>query len=175
MNRSIINFIFFQVGWFACVLSAANGMPLLGAAVAIMIILFHLFQSNDYQKETMLVSAALVIGLIWDSVLVWQGILLYEHGLVHEKAAPYWIILMWGLFATTLNISMNWLKGKTLLAIVFGGIGGPLAYYAGARMGAVEFSDLYIAMGTLAIGWAVLTPLLMKISLKFNGYALERV
>jgi len=77
---------------------------------------------------------------------------------------------MWPLFATTLNVSMKWMKGKYLLASLFGAIGGPLAYLAGHRLGAVEFSSTLNAMFVIGIGWAVMMPLLVNLAERFNGY-----
>jgi hypothetical protein len=70
---------------------------------------------------------------------------------------------MWLLFAMTLNHSLSWLKGRYVLSFVFGALGGPLAYVAGEKLGAVEItSDLSLVI--LAISWAMITPLLMKYS-----------
>ena len=38
MNRTLFNFVAFQVGWFSCVLGAANGLPLLGVLVVCLIV-----------------------------------------------------------------------------------------------------------------------------------------
>ncbi|MEK9778156.1 MAG: DUF2878 domain-containing protein, partial [Methylophilaceae bacterium] len=76
---------------------------------------------------------------------------------------PLWIVVMWLLFAMTLNHSLSWLKRRYVLSFVFGALGGPLAYVAGEKLGAVEItSDLSLVI--LAISWAMITPLLMKYS-----------
>jgi hypothetical protein len=77
---------------------------------------------------------------------------------------------MWAIFATTLNISLRWLKGRWLVAILSGAIAGPLAYYAGARLGGVVFTDQTIALIALSMGWAVLMPLLMALSQRLDGF-----
>jgi hypothetical protein len=68
---------------------------------------------------------------------------------------------MWMLFATTLNSSMGWMKSYKKLSIVLGALFGPLAYYAGARLGGVILVEPVVAMAALAVGWAVLMPLLL--------------
>ena len=83
---------------------------------------------------------------------------------------PFWLIAMWALFATTLNVSMRWMKNKYLLASAFGAIGGPIAYYAGHRIGAVDFNDTWTAMIAVGAGWAVIMPGLMALTTRFNGY-----
>ncbi len=78
---------------------------------------------------------------------------------------------MWGLFATILNVSLRWLRGRWVMAALFGAIGGPLAYYGGHRLGALEFGNEIVALLALAVGWAVFTPLLMSLATRFDGYA----
>lgn len=114
---------------------------------------------------------SLGLGLVFDSLLVWQGWLQYSSGIVFSNVAPYWIVALWGLFATLLNISLRWMRGRWFIAAVFGAIGGPAAYYGGLRLGALEFGNMPAGLLALAIGWAVLTPLLLALSSHFDGYA----
>jgi tetrahydromethanopterin S-methyltransferase subunit D len=64
------------------------------------------------------------------------------------------------------------MKGRLLMAAVFGAVGGPMAYYAGYKLGAVAVPDIAVAMLALGIGWAVMMPLLMFLSDRFNGFEL---
>ena len=166
MKNIIINIILFQIGWFACVLTAASNQPLLGASISLLIIFTHLFISKQYKQEIRIIVIAMVIGLIWDSLIVSAGWITYQSGMMVEFMAPYWIVLMWALFATTINSSLSWMKEKLLLSAVFGAIAGPLAYYAGMKLGAVEFSNEHYALVALSIGWAIFTPLLLMLSTK---------
>jgi hypothetical protein len=167
----ITNFIFFQLGWLACVLGGTGSWHWMGTMMVIGIVGFHLSRASRPYDEFMLILAALVIGAVWDSLLVWAGLLSYANGVIHAALAPHWIVAMWALFATTLNLSLRWLKGRWVLATIFGAIGGPMAYYAGFRLGAVGMADMTNAMLALAIGWAGLMPLLMWLSQRFNGFA----
>ena len=169
--RTLVNVVLFQIGWFACVLSAAAGRPSLGAAIAVGIVTFHLFRASIPRQELFLVLSALAIGAVWESLLVLMNLVSYEVGAIIRWAAPYWIILMWGLFATILNVSLRWLRGRWLLQTLAGLVGGPLAFYGGHRLGALEFGNESVALFILAVGWAVLTPLLMTLSVRYDGYA----
>ncbi len=173
MRDNIINFVLFQIGWFACVLGGAGQQPLLGVLIASAIITYHLWRAQQPRYEINLMLIAMLIGVIWDSLLVRFGLLDYSAGMLLPNTAPYWIVVLWALFATTLNLSLRWLKGKIGLAVVLGAIAGPLAYYAGARLGAVEFVSINHAFLALATGWAIFTPLLVAISNKMDGYSLQ--
>lgn len=169
MKRILINVGLFQAGWFTCVLAGANGLPLVATLTALLVVAFHLFTTYDHRKEGLLLLIAGVIGAGWESVLVAAGWLQYPSGTFLQGMAPAWIIAMWLLFATTLNVSMRWLKGRVLLASLLGAVAGPAAFYTGHRLGGVEFSDTGVAMLVLAIGWAILMPLLMGISNRVDG------
>ena len=88
-----------------------------------------------------------------------------------EGAAPYWMVALWALFATTLNVSLRWLRARPWLGALLGALGGPAAYYAGARLGALELATAGAGLGAIAIGWAVLTPLLLGTARRLDGYA----
>ena len=94
----------------------------------------------------------------------------YSVGVLLPGLAPYWIVAMWALFATTLNSSLGWLKGRPLLAALMGGFGGPLAYLAGHRLGGVEMADPVLALAAQGIGWAALMPLMTMIGARLNGF-----
>lgn len=171
MGIILTNVALFQIGWFACVLSGAAHRPWIGGIIAMIILGFHLFRAHEREEEIKLIMIALGIGAIWDSILVSQNWLQYDSGILLPNMAPYWIVLMWGLFATILNVSLRWLRGRWLLAALFGAIGGPLAYYGGHRLGALEFGNERVALIALAVGWSVLTPTLISLATRYDGYA----
>ena len=77
------------------------------------------------------------------------------------------------LFATTLNVGMRWLRKSTLVAAIAGAIGGPLAFLAGERMGAVSFADPATSLVVIGIGWAVLLPVLVQLAIRFDGHPVQ--
>jgi hypothetical protein len=171
MPSVILNFVLFQAGWFACVLTGAGVLPpLTGVAAVSVIISIHLLRADNLSNELVLAIFALIIGVIWESSLLMTGLVNYTTGQHVAGLPPAWLIALWPLFATVLNVSLKWLKGRYWLAAAFGAVGGPLAFYAGHRLGAVTFDDTTIALLVLAAGWAALTPLLIAMATRFNGY-----
>ena len=167
-----VNILAFQIGWFACVLGAANSAPLLGPAIVAAVVALHLSRSNQPAREMTLVLAAGLLGAVWDSALVAAGWIQYPSGNVIAGLAPYWIVAMWMLLATTLNVSLRWLRGRTALTVVLGGLSGPLAFLAGAGLGGVTFLEPRSGLVALALGWAVILPLLSVLSTRLDGMAL---
>jgi hypothetical protein len=165
----IVNFVAFQVGWFACVVGAAYGWPWTGTAVAAAVVAFHLLRAARPAEELKLVLVALAIGILWDSLLINLDLIEFSSGTLIEGVAPHWILALWALFATTLNVSLHWLKHRWLVAAVLGATAGPLSYWAGARFGALALKDAVPALAALAIGWAAMTPLLLWIARRYDG------
>lgn len=168
--RMVINFIAFQSGWLACVLGGANEQAVAGTLFVAALISLHLTLAHRRLPEASLIAIAALIGFIWDSCLVAFGLMNYPTGNFAPGLAPYWIVAMWALFATSLNLSMAWLKGRTQLAVLFGAVGGPLAYMAGERLGGVQMPDPLLALIAQAIGWSVLLPLLTALASRLNGF-----
>ena len=168
--KIVINFLLFQLAWFACVLGGANATPWIGPLVVLGVVVYHLSHTPVPRAEAALLLVTGSIGAIFDSALVSTGWLAYTSGQWFATMAPYWIIAMWIAFATTLNVSLTWLRGRMALAVAFGAIGGPLAYYAGARLGGVTLLDPVLALSALAAGWAMITPLLVAIATRLDGW-----
>jgi len=165
----LANFLAFQIGWFTCVLGGAHGLPWVGTGIALVIVAWHLTRAASPQQELLLVLSAAAIGALFDSLLVWLGWLTYSSGTLIADTAPHWMVALWMLFATTLNQSLAWLKRRVFVAVLFGAIGGPLAYLGGAKLGALNFAAPTAGLLALAIGWALLTPLLALIAQRCDG------
>ena len=165
----LINFAAFQIGWFSSVIGAAKQMPWLGPLVLLIVLAIHLRQARRPQAELTLVVACGLVGVFFDSLLVVFGWVAYPSGQFSDFLAPYWIVTMWMLFGTTLNLSMGWLKGRPWLAAAFGAFGGPASYIAGQKLGGIVFVDYYAAVFALAIGWAIFMPLLLNVAERYNG------
>lgn len=168
-TMQLLNFVLFQTAWFAGVLGAAHDMPLLGTLVVAAVIAWHVGVSARPAAEAQLVAAALVVGAAFETFCVQLGQVAFTSGQPVPRLAPYWMVAMWGLLAIALNVTMRWMKRRWLLASVLGAIAGPVSYVGGVRLGAAHFLDASAALATLAIAWALLMPLMMWLSDRFDG------
>ena len=161
----IVNVGGYYIGWLACVLGAAWDQWLTGAAIGLFIFAAHLLRSVDRGGEVRLALVVLAVGFSVDSAQTVAGVLRFDTGQPVAWLAPLWIGVMWLLFATTLRVAFGWLEGRPLLAALTGAVGGPAAFYAGERLGAVAFHPTAgLSLSVLAIVWAALMPLLMRLA-----------
>jgi hypothetical protein len=149
----------------------ANGVPSWGTAAVVAAIAWHVAISARPATELALVGLLCAIGLVAESLVVAQGHVVYPAGQPVAWLAPYWMVALWGEFAIALNVTLRWLKGRPLLALVLGAVFGPLSFLGGVRLGAARFIDPTAALVTLACMWAVLMPLVMALSNRFDGVA----
>jgi hypothetical protein len=169
--KMFLNFAAFQIGWFSCVLGAANELPWAGPLAVGLIVALHLSLARRWVGEAWLILVAMAMGMVADSLLVLSGWVAYPNGAWLPGFAPYWIIAMWGLFATTLNVSMRWLRDRLPLTFLLGAAGGPLSYLAGARLGAMEFVESVPAILALALIWALAMPALTLLAARLDGFS----
>ncbi len=158
--QKIINAIAFQTAWFAAVLGASHGMPWLGVVAVPLGLVLHLALSSDWRPELLLALAAAVVGFVFDSILIRAGAFSPIPYLVPPPFSSLWMVMLWVNLATTMNVSMGWLRQRYALAAVFGAVGGPMAYYSGARLGAMTRLPDPGGLLWIGIAWAVALPLL---------------
>ncbi len=162
-------FVLGQAGWFACVLGAARGQAWIGVGVVVVLVALHLLRVPRPLEEAKLLVSVMLIGGLWDSGLVSGGLLTYPHGTLVDASAPGWILALWLLFAAQFNTTYRWLKTRMLAAAILGAVAGPLSFRAGAALGALHFAKPWPAASALAIGWALLVPLTVVLSRRWDG------
>ncbi len=174
MHNTLKNVIGFQFGWFACVLGAAHALPWLGPVLALAIISLHLRQADHWQKELTLIAIIGICGSIFDQFLLSLGWIQYPSHAWPAWLLPLWMLCLWLLFATTLNISLRWMRSKHLLAMIFGLLGGPLAYLAGQKLGAMQLVAQTNILIVLAVFWGLMMPAMLRLAAKFDGVTRQK-
>jgi hypothetical protein len=168
--RSAFNFALMQAGWFACVLGAAHGLPWLGTGAAIAILTWHAARAARPAEELKLIALVTLAGGAFDSALTAAGWVVFPNGQFVPWLAPHWIFALWALFATGLNVSLAWLKGRWWLAAAIGAVASPLSYWAGVRLGAATFIEPTLMLAALALGWAMILPAILHLAQRYDGY-----
>jgi hypothetical protein len=167
----LLNVVVYQCVWFACVLGAAARQPLIGIALALVAVLLHLSMARDPLRELPVIGLAMVAGAGFDSLLVATGLVRMDQAVLTGGVLPLWMVALWAAFATTLNVSLRALRGRYLLSATIAAVGAPLAYSAGAGLGALQIGHWLPALLAIGMGWALLLPLLMKSAQRFDGFA----
>lgn len=159
----LINFVLFQLAWFAGILGAAHQQASIGILVMVLCGAFHIWSlpRASRRAEYLLMLQCFCLGTLIDTVLMHVGIMVYASPNPIGFLSPLWMSLLWVALAMTLNHSLAWLKNKYWLSAILGSITGPLSYLAGVRLDAGSMPDEVYSLVTLSIVWALSMPLMM--------------
>lgn len=160
MSHALANFVAFQLCWFANVLGAANAQPWLGPVVVALWLVAHVRACVGAREVEGYVCASVgLLGYVTDSALVLTGLIAFPAFTHLGGPSPLWMIALWVGFAMTLRHSLGWLRGRYLLGAALGAIFGPLAYFAGEKLGAISLIAGNASLLAVALQWSVALPL----------------
>ena len=155
-HTSLCNYALYQVGWFSCILGAAAQHPWIGFFVAVTLIGVHLTLSLERSLEARLIVMTTAVGLVIETAQIVAGTYRFPSGTVHEAFPPPWLLAMWAQFATTFRFSLRGVMRRPLFAGLFGAAGGPIAFLAGERLGAVTLlPPLAHGLLRLSVSWVI--------------------
>lgn len=162
LGSPILNFVLFQGCWLACARGEGWGYPWLGPLAVLLFLGVESLRCPPRVLWGLAVGAA-GLGLGLDQGLVWLGALDFSQSEALKLLdTPVWMVALWANFAAALLGSLSWLGKRYGLGAVMGLVGGPLAYYAGAELGAlVLVAPLWQALLWVGLEWALAMPLLM--------------
>ncbi len=159
-----INFILFQVCWFASVMGAAHNYDWLGPILVTITVPLQIFLLTErYKEEIWFVFICGIAGFILETILILDKVYtpLEQMDLL---ICPPWMAALWFNFAMLVSISLSWLKRKYLLAATLGGLAGPVAYWGGEKLGAITIADAFWqGYFPLIVMWAIALPLLVHL------------
>ncbi|MFL9609478.1 DUF2878 domain-containing protein [Methylobacillus sp. Pita2] len=174
MPRSLVvqNFVLFQVGWFICVYGAANHLPWIALLVMMVVLSWHFHQATQWQVELKLIVLFSLTGALLDQLLLALQLVSFPASVWPGAWLPPWMLCLWILFATTLNVSLRWLKPYYWLGVILGAVGAALAYKAGEKLGAIHLHGEWALMA-IAINWSLAMPFGLYLARRYDGFSLK--
>jgi Protein of unknown function (DUF2878) len=172
-----LNFVLSMLAWVACVWGIAHGRVWPGVIATVAITALHLwFTRHRWREEARLIARVTLMGVPFDAVLMGLGAWAVPRYPGVNATSMLWMTSLWIGFATTYTLSMRcftrWHLGWSAL---IGAVFGPIAYWSGARIGAVEYGWPFwcVAMlqaiqwgGLLAIGLLLTRVLIADVSIE---------
>lgn len=155
--KILANVLLYELIWILCVLGGNKG-----ALAALPLLLGHLVLSHKKRADLQMMGFVLFVGLLIDGTLHQVGLFIFTSP---GFPIPFWLMVVWLGLSITPNHSLAWLKNRPLPAALFGALGGPLAYWAGEKLGAVSFGwPLFQALLLLSVVWIFTWSLIMYFS-----------
>lgn len=161
----LVNFIWFQSIWVIAILWQNQYLGLL----AILLVL-HLVITANKKAELSLWVIGGSIGIAIDGTLTQLAFFIFPTP-SEWLPIPWWLVIIWLAFLGTLRHSLGYLLTKPRLACALGAVFAPISYFAGMRLGAVEFGRHLVTTGiVLAASWAIFMPLLVRLNAEIDKF-----
>ena len=158
VTSKFLNIIVFNLLWVGLVLGRESLIHL--TLPSLLIYLACLLRIGDLKVHQILLPAA--IGITIDSSLTFFGIFIFPES---NLIIPFWLIVLWVNFSTTLTLSLSFIGKNKLIAFGLGATALPFNYTVGERLGAVTFGDPYLfSLLVIALVWSVSFPILFIVS-----------
>jgi hypothetical protein len=164
ITSKFLNIITFNLLWIGLVLGRDSLIYL--TLPSLIIYLACLLRIGDLKVHQILLPAT--IGITIDSSLTFFGIFIFPES---SFIIPFWLIVLWINFSTTLTLSLSFIGKNKLVAFGLGATALPFNYTVGERLGAVAFGEPYLlSILVLVLVWSVSFPILFIVSDKnFQG------
>ena len=158
VTSKFLNIIVFNLLWAGLVLGRDSLIHL--TLPSLIIYLACLLRIGDLKVHQILLPAT--IGITIDSSLTFFGIFIF---LDSSLIIPFWLIVLWINFSTTITLSLSFIGKNKLVAFGLGATALPFNYTVGERLGAVTFSEPYFfSILVLVLVWSVSFPILFMVS-----------
>lgn len=158
----LLNLSVYQALWLVSILAASKDHSLLGPILVLVWLPIHLTHSPHPRADALLVLVCSILGTLLDAGYMAAGWVQFNGFSLAWWLPPMWITALWACFALTLNHALVFLRGRLTGSILFGGIGGALAYWAGAALGAARLNEpTAYSLGGIAAVWCVICPALI--------------
>ena len=158
ITSKFLNIIVFNLLWIGLVLGRDSLIHL--TLPSLLIYLACLLRIGDLKLHQILLPA--LIGITIDSSLTFFGIFIFTGS---SLIVPFWLIVLWVNFSTTLNLSLSFIGKNKLVAFGLGATALPFNYTVGERLGAVTFGEPYLfSILILVLVWSVSFPILFIVS-----------
>lgn len=166
----IANALGYQVVWFATMLGASNGQFWFGFLTSVSFAILVLCFGGNARQDVRIVLIGLILGVSTDSLFAASGWIQYTMPWPIIGFAPLWIIALWLSFSLTLNHSMAFLRRSYTHAMIFGLIGGPLAYWCADRLfNVIEYgTEITFVMIGLGLSWGFVIPAIFYIDKRIS-------
>jgi predicted DCC family thiol-disulfide oxidoreductase YuxK len=146
MFFNLVNAALYFVGYLICVYGGAAKETVLPPiltflAIGAQLLFVRKRSLRLLYQDILLLSIGALFGLAIETAFISSGFLTYAtENSLFPYFPPAWLWSIYFFFLMTVNHSLKWVLRFPLIGLIFGAIGGPICYQAGAAIGGVTFS-----------------------------------
>jgi len=159
-GRTLLSFVSFNLGWWACALGPVYGFAWLGPVLLPVWVGLHLYVSPTPRGEALFLALLAAAGFFIDSLFLRLDV--FQIG-VSVQWTPPWLVSMWVLLGLTFE-SMLIMRRHPALIYLMGVMSGPLSYFFAEAVDVLRYAQPnWLSMGVHGLFWAGLMPLLFML------------
>jgi hypothetical protein len=168
--RSIAPWLAFQAVWLVCAIGAASGSGVPGIAAALMFAAAMIAWSPQPVRDALVVAISGIAGFLIESAMVSAGLIRFSAPWPIETMVPAWMVALWIAFGASVPSFADRLGAHRLkIAATLGAVAGPLAYLAGARLGALQLvGSVTLSLLVISAIWAAVMAGLVALHARFD-------
>jgi steroid 5-alpha reductase family enzyme len=142
---SLLNGFLYTLAWIIIVFFGAKGSFFIALLTFILTYAIQLYLYFQNDRKNLLTSIrlsifALILGLVQETLFIHLKLLDYPN---QGFFPPLWLLTLYPLFSLTLNSSLKFLNRNLALSFILGGLGAPLSYLSGEKLGSVLILSPY--------------------------------
>ncbi len=169
--RLLVGSVFYQVVWFATVLSAGHVQRWWWGILSLLVFvgIVHFGWPALRQRVWWMLVISVGCGLIVDTGMIMGHVWQSPRILLPTPLPPAWLLFLWAAFGIYIALSLEMLYGRYGLAAFVGAIGGMLAYRGGALFEAIQWGKpLWLTTTILTLTWGFIFPLLVWVATRLR-------
>jgi hypothetical protein len=140
-----------------------NHAIICGAGIIALLIVHAVSWKQPFAEVSVIIMAG-IIGACVETINVALGFYEYGTPTFQNALLPTWIITIWFVTGATIRHTLHWLSRHLYLSSMMGALLGGLIYFAGSKLGVIQFrgdSNRFLFLAILL--WALAFPLLTTI------------
>ena len=146
----------YQLTWLSCVFGELLYNSWSPGLFCGLVFVFICFLNTPNRKKFLItVLSFSLIGYFFDSVMIFFEIYKF-HTSLYFGLLPVWMLILWPSFSSLFDEVFVFLSEYKMLAILLGGILGPITYFSGEPLGLITINNTYLFFILMPIFWAIL-------------------
>ncbi|WP_455223267.1 DUF2878 domain-containing protein [Kaarinaea lacus] len=128
------------------------------------ILILHVVSSKLPLVEICVIIMTGVIGACVETINVMMAVYQYGTPTFQDALLPTWVVTIWFVIGAAIRHTFHWLSRHLLISSMMGALLGGLIYFAGSKLGVIQFrgdSNRFLVLAILL--WALAFPLLTTI------------
>jgi hypothetical protein len=157
--KFITNLILYDAAWTIAALAAARANLALGIGAMLAVAVVHVVLRVYAPREFPTLLLGVLLGSAADTLWLALGLFHLTSEPANLALSAAWFLSLWLGFSSVIAVSLRWMWPRPAIGFLFGALGGPLAYFIAAKIGAITFAEpMWPSLAAVSAQYAIIIP-----------------